>query len=736
MTSRTRLAVELLDARVVPAVGGLDPTFGTGGAATVVGVPVADMAVQADGKVVTVGTAGDNMVVTRFNADGTLDTTFNGTGQRAIDFGGVDIAQAVAVGPDGSVVVAGGADGPGGSDFAVAKLTPTGQPDATFNPGSGGRLVLDLGGTDFAQAVVVRPDGRIVVAGGGGAGADFAAVRLTAAGGLDGTFNGGGIQLVDLGGADGAFAAALQADGKIVLAGTTGSDIGVVRLTALGTLDGGFGTGGAVVIDAGGSDAGNAVAVQADGRIVVAGSNGTDLVAARLLAPNGGFDPSFGTAGRVVLGLGAATSANAVVVQADGKVVLVGDANSDIFALRLDAAGHLDPVFGTGGATLVDLTAADIGSAAGLAPTGELVIGGGAGTDGVLVQLLTAPAGPGNTLTVTGQGGGQALVYTADRAAGAFGTAPTATVGPLGGLGLLGLRGASGDVDGDGVPDTVLVSGPGTALRVAVVSGATGQPLVQPFDPFGGDFQGGGYVAAGDLDGDGRAEFVVTPDQGGGPRVTVFSLAVGSAAPGVRANFLGIDDANFRGGARAALGDVNGDGTPDVVVAAGFGGGPRTAIFGGASVLAGGPARLVDDFFAFPGADAVNLRNGSFVAAGDVTGDGFADLVFGGGPGGAPRVFVLSGALVSAGQADAAQASPVANFFVAGDAADRGGVRVAVADADGDGIGDVAVGSGAGRPARVRVYSGASLGGGGEPAVLQDLAPFGGAFLSDGVYVG
>jgi hypothetical protein len=174
---------------------------------------------------------------------------------------------------------------------------------------------------------------------------------------------------------------------------------------------------------------------------------------------------------------------------------------------------------------------------------------------------------------------------------------------------------------------------------------------------------------------------------------------------------------------------------PDVVVAAGFGGGPRTAIFTGQSVLAGAPARLVNDFFAFPGADAVSLRNGSFVAAGDVTGDGYADLVFGGGPGGAPRVFILSGALVAAGQVAAAQAAPVANFFVAGDLSDRGGARVAVTNADGDAKADVAVGSGAGRPGRVRLYHGKDFAGGGEPPAT-DLDVLGGGVLADGVYVG
>ena len=85
------------------------------------------------------------------------------------------------------------------------------------------------------------------------------------------------------------------------------------------------------------------------------------------------------------------------------------------------------------------------------------------------------------------------------------------------------------------------------------------------------------YVAAGDLTGDGVADLVITPDEGGGPRVRVFN----GAGFGQVADFFGIDDPNFRGGARAAVGDVNGDGVGDLLVAAGFGGGPRVAVFDG-----------------------------------------------------------------------------------------------------------------------------------------------------------
>ena len=351
-----------------------------------------------------------------------------------------------------------------------------------------------------------------------------------------------------------------------------------------------------------------------------------------------------------------------------------------------------------------------------------------------VAPVIASPTPLPPRLSVGGAPGGTAVYDTTT--GGVYATTPTATPNPFPGLGVV-VRSATADVNGDGKPDTITITGPGTPVRFAVVSGADNATLlVAPTAPFLGSesFAGGGFVSAGDVTGDGRADIVVTPDQGGGPRVMVFSLpATGGLT--IRADFLGIDDPNFRGGARTAVGDVNKDGRPDVAVTAGFLGGPRAALFDGATLLAA-RAKLVPDFFAFPGADAVTLRNGAYVALGDLTGDGFADLVFGGGPGGAPRVFVLSGALVTAGNVTGAQAAPVANFFVGNNSSDRGGVRVAASDANGDGRADLVAGSGAGAPARVRVYPGQSVAGGGEPGAYQDLVPFAGQVLLDGVYVG
>jgi len=131
----------------------------------------------------------------------------------------------------------------------------------------------------------------------------------------------------------------------------------------------------------------------------------------------------------------------------------------------------------------------------------------------------------------------------------------------------------------------------------------------------------------------------------------------------------------------------------------------------------------------------LTLRNGEFLALGDVDGDGRADLILGGGPGGAPRVFILSGAKIAAGDVAGAQAAPLANFFVAGETNNNGGVRVSAKDADGDAKADVVVGSGEGRPSRVRVYLGKNFAGGGEPATFQDFDPFA-ATLAGGVFVG
>jgi parallel beta-helix repeat protein len=295
-----------------------------------------------------------------------------------------------------------------------------------------------------------------------------------------------------------------------------------------------------------------------------------------------------------------------------------------------------------------------------------------------------------------------------------------------------GIRVATADVTGDGVYDYIVGAGPGAPSLVKIYDGSTLNQIAILI-AFEATFTGGVYVAGGDIDGDGFAEVVVTPDQGGGPVVAVYdgeALAGGSVVQ--LARFLGIQDENFRGGARVAVGDVTGDGLADIVVAAGFEGGPRVTVWEATAVLSGNTgadATPYANFFAFED----TLRNGTFVAVGDLDGDGFGDVIVGAGPGGGPRVVVFDGAALATGTLD-----QTASFF-AGDDTLRNGVPVAVADLNGDaeldvvaGVGEPAAGT-AGVPSTVRVYSASSL----QDDPLNPVAtldPFPG--FTGGVFVG
>ena len=342
-----------------------------------------------------------------------------------------------------------------------------------------------------------------------------------------------------------------------------------------------------------------------------------------------------------------------------------------------------------------------------------------------------APIPPGTTLTVVGSGAGGPTRFTVNAAATFTQLASFSPYQSYGtGSGFTGgVRVVTADVNRDGVDDIIVGPGPGMAAEIKVYSGANfpvspDSSVIASGLAFESSFTGGVYLSVGDLNLDGFPDLVVTPDEGGGPRVRIVSGKDRSTI----ADFLGIDDPNFRGGARTAVGDVNGDGNPDLVVAAGFGGGPRVAIYDGKTLRPGlTAAKLINDFFLFE----QGLRNGAYVAVGDVNGDGFGDLIGGGGPGGGPRVYGLSGFGLTQ---EAGKQTVVCNFF-AGDTNNRGGVPVASKDIDGDDRDDVLAGAGAGAQSVVSTYLGSALSPSGTPLPYQRYLVFESSFLG-GAYVG
>lgn len=412
----------------------------------------------------------------------------------------------------------------------------------------------------------------------------------------------------------------------------------------------------------------------------------------------------------------------------DVKARLVGTVTDDIAFGEINPAGYLSLPTGkygldislADGITQVASFSADLTDAAGaaitvlasgfVAPPAETDPGFGllaVFADGTTALLPSATKFAEQTFAVGGSTGFQAY--------GPTGTPTTSVTKASNGAAH---RLAVGDIDGDGVADFVVGSDPGGPSQVLVVNGAT-EEIITSFAPFEASFTGGIFVAAGDITGDGKADIVVSPDQGGGPRVTVFN----GADFNVVANFFGIDDPNFRGGARTAIGDVNGNGQQDLVVAAGFGGGPRVAIFDGATVT-GTPTRLVNDFFVFES----TVRNGAYITVGDLNSNGFADIIAGGGPTGGPRVAAFSSADLLEGNQVL-----IANFF-AGDPNGRDGVRLAAKDLDGDYQIDIVAGLGTGNDPQVRTFLGADLNGA-TPNAASTLNPFETSPIG-GVFVG
>ena len=185
-------------------------------------------------------------------------------------------------------------------------MAQPGDLDATF--GSGGKKTVNFGGTDAAQAVLVQPNGRVVVAGGGGPASSFCVVRLRSANGtLDPTFGSGGKRVIDFGTDDeSVYGAALQPDGKIVLAGDSRLQPAVVRLKANGALDTSFDGDGRKLFSWGAIGRVTAVVVAPNGKLLLGGFSGPEggnIQVARLKA-NGAFDTTFGTGGIATVDLG------------------------------------------------------------------------------------------------------------------------------------------------------------------------------------------------------------------------------------------------------------------------------------------------------------------------------------------------------------------------------------------------------------------------------------------------
>jgi uncharacterized delta-60 repeat protein len=356
------------DSVTIPAIlrfysdGTPDNTFGVNGRLT----PQADpstlkkIAVQSDGKLIVAGSSGGTIYVARYDANGTtLDTTFGSNGVATLSSGSGFSRYGcsdIAIQPDNKIVVVGNETNDGNfTNIIVARFTSNGLLDETFV--SNGAIILDKYNFPYnrynhGRSVAIQPDGKIIIAG-------------------DMMDDNADFQIV---------MARFNPDGSLDTAnfGTNGQGTVITPLSNFRNSDG-------------------SLIIQANGKILVAGTTSIDvndelqdLVVARF-NPNGSLDTTFDGTGVVITDLGKKENANGLALQSDGKVILTGrtyDADtSDVLVARYNVDGTLDQSFGTGGVTISDLNnASDSALGGALLPTGQILAVGSSNGDVLLAQ--------------------------------------------------------------------------------------------------------------------------------------------------------------------------------------------------------------------------------------------------------------------------------------------------------------------------------------------------------------
>jgi uncharacterized delta-60 repeat protein len=413
--------------------GSLDVNFGDGGVVIGLG-PINspdvayDVAVQADNKIIAVGQTyippsnASDVALVRYLANGSLDPDFGDSGIVITDWGNNDeTASSIAVQPDGKIMVAGqsGDQLSGECGVVLTRYQSSGSIDTTFY--GSGRRYLNTGHNcdNISAGTMIQPDGKIVVTGqiGPCCTYDFFAARFNSNGSFDSSFGTGGIARTDVGsGDDVPLAAALQSDGKIVLAGTSGGNVALLRYNSNGTLDSSFGTGGIIITPFINDTTVYGLAIQPNGQIVVSGlthtATGQDFVTIRY-GSNGNLDPSFGSGGVVITDVNQVDRANDVLIQSSGEILLIGysglNSNDlDVTLVRYNSLGNLDGNFGIGGVIILDVNGyADVGTGAVIQTDNKLVVVGTSGIDATDWDFMVArfvigePATPTPTHTST-----------------------------------------------------------------------------------------------------------------------------------------------------------------------------------------------------------------------------------------------------------------------------------------------------------------------------------------------
>ena len=379
------------------------------------------MTIQSDGKIVMAGYSSTGGIfifaVARYNTDGSLDNTFDADGKLTTAFGSSDDeATAIAIQTDGKIIAAGFSYNGTRNVFALARYNTDGSLDNTFD--ADGKVTTAFAGSigNIINSIMLQTDGKLVVAGSNhnGTNLDFALARYNTDGSLDNTFDGDGKLTTAIGPSDDvAYSVALQTDGKIAVAGNSddfsNNDFSVARYNTNGSLDNTFDGDGKLTTSIGFAQNAAGLAIQTDGKILIAGSDGSNFVAARYNT-NGSLDNSFDGDGIAIADVGTSFSSNAnsVEIQTGGKIIVAGfsfvSTGRDFALVRYNSNGSLDNTFDGDGKVTTNINGNDFGYAMKLSGQ-RIYVGGTANSSTVfaLAAYQTGSALPLNLLSFSGK---------------------------------------------------------------------------------------------------------------------------------------------------------------------------------------------------------------------------------------------------------------------------------------------------------------------------------------------
>ena len=354
------------------------------------------VAIQDDGKIIFGGVLNQNLYVVRLHGVSNFNSNY---GKMIAQVGtSDDVANGIAVRPNGKIITGGysfnAVNNSSNNDFALVAYNADGSLDYTFGNNAVVKTEINAFSSDEIRAIALQADGKIVVGGTTTANAstntNIVIARYLADGSnLDASFGVGGKTIIDFQGTqDQVYAMAIQTDGKILVAGSTVNganiDFSMARININGTLDATFGTNGKVQVSLANYSIGRALAMQTDGKIVAAVFVEGDFGVLRF-NNNGSLDNSFDGDGKVIIdyGLNSFDEVYGIAIQPDGKILISGntdkDGTDDFAIMRFNTNGSLDNTFGSGGKTHVDINSGDLYPSIALFPSGKIILAGQSG---------------------------------------------------------------------------------------------------------------------------------------------------------------------------------------------------------------------------------------------------------------------------------------------------------------------------------------------------------------------